>query len=190
MTDFLQVSVILLVAMNAAAIAGRLPQAVATLEPSRRGAITASGVAIGAVLTGLLALTHEGILDGLEVEAESFRVAAGTIAALGGGWRMIAPRRRAPGGGGMASTFAPIAFPLMLTPELAALSVSYAADDGIGTTLAAIGVSGGITAAIAAGLSGRTDAWHEALAAAAARMTGAVLIVVGVGLVVDGVLAI
>lgn len=187
MTELLRIAFVLFLALNVAAVAARLPTAISGLPTPTRAAMFAAGMAVALGVVGLLGALHEPLLDALDVEPETFRVAAGVIAALGGLRVVAAPRRTAPAPNGWAGALVPLAFPLLLTPELAALSVSYGADEGVGVTLSALAVAG--LAGWAAGtlLAGTRDAWHRTLVAGAARFAGAVLAVAGVGLVVDGV---
>jgi len=187
MTEFARITVILLLAMNAAAVSARVPPQISAMPAGRRGAMLAAATAVAAGVVALLAVLHGPLLDGLDVEPETFRVAAGVIAAVGGLRVFAAPRRLAPTPGGWAGALTPLAFPLILTPELAVLGVSYAADDGIAKSMAALVAAGVLSCGLTVFLTGRSDAWHRTLIAGTARFIGAVLVVAGVGLVVDGV---
>lgn len=190
MTEYLRITVVVLVAVNAAAVAGRVPQPLAATSLAARAGLLAIAMAAAIGVSVALAGLHDGALDGLDIEPETFRVSAGLIAALGGGRVLIAPRRRAPAARPRLAPLVPVAFPLLLTPELAVLSVSYAADDGVATTAAALVTAGAASWALTVWLSASTDAWHDALVAGVARLAGALLVVAGAGLMVAGIRAI
>lgn len=190
MSEFVRIAVILLLAINAPAVAGRLPQAVLKASVGRRAALLGLAFVIVTGVTALLAAINEPLLDGLEVEPETFRVSAGLVALLGGARLLLAPRRRAASAPGWFAAVIPLAFPLLLTPEMAALTVSYAADDGVSRTIGALVVATVASWALATVLSGRNDAWHTTLISGTARFAGAIVAVAGVGLIVDGVRAI
>jgi small neutral amino acid transporter SnatA (MarC family) len=165
---------------------------VAAVNPLRllgtvRGADPAGSTAGGLVsLAGilLLAALSEPLLDGLDISEPTARVAAGLVAASAGLWHLIGPRPQAwEAASGLRSGLVPIAFPVLLRPEVALLAVSAGADEGVLSTAvaAAVGIAIGVLAL-------RRSAEPPRVARAGARLLGAVLVLLGIDLVVDGVL--
>ena len=72
---------------------------------------------------GLVAVSTE-LLDAIEVTPETYRIAAGTVAALVGMRVVVFPgRAEEPQLNGMWASVVPVAFPLLLTPELIAFDI-------------------------------------------------------------------
>ena len=183
MTDFLQLLVFLVAAVNPAAAAGAPEPAGRVLSPRILGA----GSIIALALVGGAALLADPILDGLGVEPETFRVGAGVVLLIGGAlavWNGAAPHR-GPWEGERVALF-PLGLPVLATPAALAAAVSYGADRGSVETLA----SAAIALAIAATLLGARAGRFEAATDGVARVTGGVLIAVAAGLIVSGVRAI
>jgi small neutral amino acid transporter SnatA (MarC family) len=121
------------------------------------------------------------LLDVLDVTDETWRIAAGAVAVLSGARHlalraaMPVPRLTVP-----IHAVAPVAFPLLLVPEVVVLAVLYGATESVGTVLAAS----------AAGL-GAAALWGAVTAGpvtrGAVRMFAALLIVAGVALLVMGI---
>lgn len=152
---------------------------------SMRTVALASLIAIAAL--GGAALLADPILDGLGVEPETFRVGAGVMLLVGGAlavWNGATPHR-GPWEGSAAALF-PLALPLFATPAALAAAISYGADRGQGETL----LAGVVAVAVAGVLLGVRAGRFEAGTDAAARITGALLVIVAAGLVVSGVRAI
>lgn len=183
MTDFFQLLVFMLAAVNpAAAAAGPTPPG-RSLSPRT----VALGLVIAIIVVGAAALLAHPILDGLGVEPETFRVGAGVILLVGGAlavWNGGASHR-GPWEGRSVAVF-PLALPLFATPAALAAAISYGADRGEGETL----LAGALAVAVAGVLVGLRAGRFEAASDAVARITGAVLVVVAAGLVVSGVRAI
>jgi small neutral amino acid transporter SnatA (MarC family) len=182
-TDFLQLLVFLVAAVNPAAAAG-------APEPAGRalsGRVLGFGTIVAVVLVGGVALLADPILDGLGVEPETFRVGAGVVLLIGGAlavWNGCAPHR-GPWDGDRAAIF-PLGLPVLATPAALAAAVSYGADEGSGQTLAAAMIALGGAAALVALRAGGFVAATDAVA----RVTGGVLVAVAAGLIVSGVRAI
>lgn len=183
MTDFLQLAVYFIAAVNPAAAAaapkpdGRQFEAVTLL----------AGGAVALGLAGLCALMAGPILDSLGIEPETFRVGAGTILLLTGGlalWNGGAPH--AGPWDGMRTALFPLAIPVLGTPAVFAGAVSYGADDGAGPTIGALALAIALTVVLLMTRAGRAGAAMDGLA----RVTGGLLMVVAAGLIVDGVRAI
>lgn len=123
------------------------------------------------------------ILDVLDVNLGTFRVGAGAVLVVSGlRWLFAGAPRDAiePDTDLRLAGF--VAFPTLLTPAAAVLAVSVGAELGALTVLAAAGLS---IVAGAAGVYLRRSV-PVALASAGVRLIGAITIIVGAGLVVDG----
>lgn len=183
MTDFLQLFIYLLVAVNPAAAAS------APEPPGRRLNATTllAGVGLAFVLLSLAAALADAILDGLGVEPETFRVGAGVILLVCGAlavWQGGAPHR-GPWEGSSAALF-PLGLPVLATPAALAAAVSYGADEGSFETI----LAAAFALLIAAGAIGLRAGRYQAACDGVARVFGAGLVAVAAGLIVDGVRAI
>jgi small neutral amino acid transporter SnatA (MarC family) len=182
-TEFLQLAFYFFAAVNPAAVAG---------TPQPRGHALAREVIAGGALFGLAVLAAaaglaEPILDGLGVEPETFRMGAGVVLLVSGAlavWQGAAAHQ-GPWEGRGAALF-PLGLPVIATPAAVAAAISYGADDGAAKTMAAAAV---IVAAASALLFARAGRYQAAIDGVA-RLTGAALVAVAAGLVVDGVRAI
>jgi multiple antibiotic resistance protein len=138
-----------------------------------------------AALTALLvaAAASRPILDVLDVSLGTYRVGAGVVLVVSGlRWLFSGAPRDAiePDTDLRLAGF--VAFPTLLTPAAAVLAVSVGAEEG---TLTVLGAAGLAIVAGAAGVYLRRSV-PVALAGAGVRLIGAVTIIVGAGLVVDG----
>jgi small neutral amino acid transporter SnatA (MarC family) len=133
----------------------------------------------GALLIGVAA----GLLDALEITVETWHLGAGVVGVLVGARVLVAPGLtgiEVPDG--WAAAVAPFAFPLLFTPQLAALLVL------LGTTGSKTASIGWLAIALAAtiGVCGvphrRPGLWS-----ATARFLGALLVILSVALVVAGI---
>lgn len=189
MNLYWQLVVFFFAAINPASVA----LAMAKLSDDRdirarwRAPVIAIAIAIAVTVYTAAAFGAERMLDGLDIEPESFRVAAGIVMAAVGVsaiWRG-APDLVGDEVGVRAAVF-PLALPLLVSPAGLVAALSYGADDGGGKALGALVVS----LAIAGILLIVPPARKMAALDAAARITGALLVAVAAGLVVDGVRAI
>jgi small neutral amino acid transporter SnatA (MarC family) len=138
--------------------------------------------------TVVVALVADPFLDWLQVEPETFRVAAGIVMALGGGiaiiyarWRTVSDEESE---GWLAGIF-PLAIPLVVGPWVVAALISYSVDHGEGMAI------GAALPAAAVGLALAATSWRpKAVFDGAARIIGLLLLAVAAGLIVDGVRAI
>ena len=183
MSEYLRLLLALLAAVNPPAVAASLPDGWRA-----RPVVLAVAAATLATLTVAVALVADSFLDWLQVEPETFRIAAGIVMALGGGIAIIYARWRtvsdAETEGWLAGIF-PLAIPLVLGPWVVAALMSYSVDHGEGMTI------GAVLPAAAAGLALTATAWRPSAAIdAAARVLGLLLLVIAAGLIVDGVRAI
>jgi len=182
MTDFLQLCVYFLAAVNPAAAAMAAPRDKRPDFP-----VVALGAAIAFGLLAAATMLADSFLDGLDVEPETFRVAAGVVLLIGGGlaiWTGGAAHS-GPWEGWKAGLF-PLAVPVLATPAALAAAVSYGADRGAGEATASAGIAVLVAGGLIIARAGRSESALDAIA----RLTGALLIAVAAGLIVDGVRAI
>jgi small neutral amino acid transporter SnatA (MarC family) len=148
--------------------------------PPRLAAIAA---ATAAVVLGTAVALARPLLDGLALSPESFRVAAG-IVMIAGGIQVFLFSRRAPRSPqSWQEAVHPLGLPAIATPAAAAAAISVSANEGVSLAL------GGVALAIALGGAGVLAGPRPALGTAA-RFIAALLIVLGIAEIVDGVKAI
>ena len=166
-------------AVNPARLRPALPE---YADRVRWAAALAGSILTLVVGAGLVAVSAD-LLDVLDITPETFRIAAGALAAVTGlrvfGWpdRVDEPELE-----GWRAAFVPVAFPLLMTPQLAGLIIIYGATES--AVLAVGGLATALAAGVAAGLLGHR---HPTLWLAAARFLGAVLLLGGLALVVEGI---
>ena len=132
---------------------------------------------------GVLALWADSLLDALDVTPETFRIAAGMVAALVGFRVLVAPgRAREPELGGRASAVVPVAFPLLITPQLALMTTSFAASESVGEAIGSLAASLLLTVGLGMVVHRRAGLWL-----AGARLLAGILILAGVALIVEGI---
>lgn len=159
----------------------RLRPHVATGGAPGRPLQLALGAAVVVGVGLILVLAADGILDALDVTDETWRLAAGVVCGLVGARTVVAPRlgeMPSPDGLGLI----PIAFPLLITPQLAVLAILFGATEPFVPAWGLLAV--GVGAGVAAGSLRyrRPEVWL-----ALARLFGTVLVVVGVSLVIAGI---
>ncbi len=155
--------------------------------PETRGRATlVATAAVGAVvLAAILLVGADPLLEALDVSPESLRIATGIVIVVGGLRALAAPRPLTdPGLTGRFAAFVPVLFPLLLTPELALVLISAGADERNAAAL--VGLVVALVVAFASTFVRRSPV-ADGLFAAATRLLGAVLVVAGVGYVVDGI---
>ena len=149
-----------------------------------------SAVVIGLVVAGALllvaALASDSILDFLEVEPETFRISAGVVMVTVGIYALLLGPFDYPIERGWRGALFPLAFPLLAGPAALAAAISYAEDPGRGETIAAALIVAGASAAAVLAPAGR----YKLLLTALTRLTGALLIAIAAGLIVDGIRAV
>ncbi len=147
--------------------------------------LAAGGLVALAAAAGGVAVA-EPFLDAIDVAPESFEIAAGLVAVLGGGWALAFPEPwDQPGLPGWGMALVPVAFPLLLSAEFAALVVSFGALEPAGTAIG--GAAVGIATLVASGLLRRTAPAVDTVLLGLARLFGLGLVGVGVQLIVEGV---
>ncbi|MCY4455660.1 MAG: hypothetical protein OXC56_05020 [Chloroflexi bacterium] len=180
-------------ATNPPASLASLPEPFEGVERSRRAALVLAGWVVAAALLVLAALLHGPFLDLLDVSASSFDIAAG-IVMLAGAWRPLLRGRAIEEAtaslldASPRAALAPLAVPLLASPAALAAAIAYGDRAGEAPAIAVAAVVSGVAAL--AMLVGPSLRWRHrhALDAALARLTGALLVAVAVGLIVDGVL--
>ena len=164
------------------------PVRAAAALPGRGRAVAATVAALVVLAVAItLAAASDLVLDALAVSASTFRIGAGSVMAVGGVVRMVdrLPRPE-PEVDGWRAGLVPLAFPVVLSPDLALLAISVGADEGVATVAVAAAVAaaalvGGAFVPRPLASRGRTTA------IGVARLLAAVLLVAGVALAVDGV---
>ncbi len=142
-----------------------------------------AGSALVFLITAGLALSAEAVLDWFQITPESWRMASGLIVGLVGARVLVAPQRAdEPVLDGWGAAVVPVAFPLLFTPQLAALAVLFGGTES--TSVAAGMLALALVVTVAVGMLRRT---REALWLASARFFGALLIIVAVLEVVEGI---
>ena len=96
------------------------------------------GVVAGVAGVAALAAVAASLLDLLQITPETFLIAAGLVAIIAGARTFLAPRPYdEPVLSGWREGLWPIAFPRILSPEVIALSIGLAAQNGVGPLVAA-----------------------------------------------------
>jgi len=150
--------------------------------------VRAGAVVVG--LVGTLAMASGPLLDVLEVDTETFRIATGlAVLALGLarvlGWGLAAEEPAE-----MASGWLwPVAYPVLIGPELVLVALSVGSDHGVLVTVLAAMFAAALAMLVSQliGVSDRPKrAWSTATGAIGVRGAGIVLVVLAVALVFDG----
>ena len=150
-----------------------------------RFGVAAAGAALAFGALAALAGWSGPLLRSLEITPETFRIAAGIALLVAGVGAMAVPRPAAePPARGWRAALWPVAFPLILGPEVMALAVSTGTQEGVAATLwaggAALAVLLGLGTLPRRPLPDRVLLW-------ASRLLATMLVAVGVWLVVDGI---
>ena len=180
-------------ALNPPASAASL--ASAELRGEQRTRLLASAAAVAAALLLIAAVLHGPLLDLLDVSAASFDVAAGIVMIAGAARPLLRGRAieeavAAAAGDGQRAILAPLAVPLLATPAALVAAVSWGERAGEAQTAIVAVVLVALTAHwLARGPQPHSRAGRAALDALA-RLTGALLAVLAVGLVVQGIMAV
>jgi small neutral amino acid transporter SnatA (MarC family) len=151
---------------------------------ARSGVLTGGAVlAFGAVAA--LAGFSGPLLRALEITPETFRIGAGFIAVIAAAVVLAVPRPTAePVPRSWRAAIWPVAFPLLAGPEVLALAVATGSQEGVPATLAAAGAA--LAGLVALGFLPRRPLPDRVLVWAS-RLLGAVLLLVGIWLAVDGI---
>ena len=169
--------VALLVAVN--------PPAVVTALHSRvRRDVMAAAAAVAAAVAVAVSWLSGPALDALDVTPATFRVAAGVVLGVAGvRWVAFGPWRLPDDvcRRGWQQVVVPLLVPVLVTPQLVAVSISVGADHGVAVVV--LGAAAAMALAwIVTTVGPATEVWSVA-----ARFVGAVAIVVALAMAVDGV---
>ena len=147
-------------------------------------AAIAAGIAAGATL--LASFIAEPMLDWLDVEQETARIAAGLVLGISGGQAVVlgGPMVRDIPRGWQRGIY-PLGIPLAANPALLACCVAFAANPDAGEMRTAILGMAGTLATVAVAVV--VPARFGAAADAGARLTGGLAILVAAAMVVSGV---
>jgi small neutral amino acid transporter SnatA (MarC family) len=144
------------------------------------------------VLGGLLAITAVAslswwsgpLLRALQITPETFKIAAGFVAVLAGGYAFVVPVPHAePELPGWRAGLWPVMYPRLLSPEVMVMSLAAGAGNGVAATTGAVAAGVAILIALVpveGSVARRLVAWFG-------RILALALIVVGIWLAVDGV---
>ncbi len=172
---------LLILAVVGAVNAPRIRPALARAGTAR-WTVAAAGLGLALAAVVGVAAASGPFLDGIDVSPEAWRVAAGVVLLAAGVRVVVSPRAAAePGLAGYGAALIPVAFPLLLTPELVMLGVSAGADLGTATTSLAAAIALAGVAVIP------YERFPATVAAAAARFHGAFVVVGGLALIVEGI---
>ena len=156
-----------------------LPGSDDSVEPFPVLAGAAAAFVIG---LAIVAFSTE-LLSALDVTPETARITAGMVAALVGFRILVKPTRKPePRLNGALAAAVPVAFPLLLTPELVALVFIYGATEPAARSVGGLGLALVTGAAVGWITHRRPTVWL-----ASARLLAAFLILVGVALIVEGI---
>jgi small neutral amino acid transporter SnatA (MarC family) len=160
----------------------------AALPEREAGLVGALGVAIAWLALLPLAAFADPILGALQVAGSTLRMAAGVVLGLQGAVAVLSgPPGLEPALAGRRAALMPVAFPLTLTPGLAMLVLSASVDRSAPVALA-VQAGALVTVPVLAAVSpsaGSPSA--RRVLDGLGRLTGAVLVLSGLGLVLNGV---
>lgn len=181
MTDLATIATVLIIASNPLALGASL-----TSRPAESALYRAAAAGLAILLA--LVLAGPNILDALDIEPETFRIATGVVFIVSGAAailpfanpRPIDPVRDA---GPVTPWLFPIAWPGIATAAACIAASNYSANDGRPVTLTAAAISVAISLAVLYATAGR----YGLMTLAASRFLGGIIIVTGVDLVISGV---
>ncbi len=175
----------LVVAFLAAVNPFRVRPGLPEVDGRARPRALAAGCLLVFALGAVAVAAAPALLDGLDVSPETFRLAAGFVMAVAAGWVLWFPHRGdEPELAGMGAAAVPVAFPLLISPELFVLTISAGADENAAAVLGSLAVA--LVAVFALGAVPRRGA-TTALLRAGSRLTAALLMVAAVVLIVSGI---
>jgi small neutral amino acid transporter SnatA (MarC family) len=157
---------------------GRSPRAVAGLA--------AAGGTIGGLVVCVVAAAGDPLLDALDVSEPSFRIAAGSVAALAGAADLFRrPPPPEPALSGWRAALIPVAIPVVARPAALVIALGAGAERGVLVSVGAMAIGVAMLTGLAFscptdGPGGRAVRW-------ASRVLAAALVACGVILAVNGV---
>ncbi|MFN3215401.1 MAG: hypothetical protein ACE367_02780 [Acidimicrobiales bacterium] len=172
-----------LMAFLATMLAVNPPRRALELDPRPRPDAAALGAAAVLAVVVVVAWVSDPLLSALDVSDPNWRIAAGLVLAARGLVDLVlAPKPFPEGWSGRGEALIPVAFPVLLRPEVAAIGLAAGTDQGVVVAGAAAAVA--LAAAVAA-----TTWWtKQAPARAVAGVISAAAAAVGITLMVQGVL--
>lgn len=180
MIDLATIAAVLVIAANPLALAGAM-----TSRPRDIDLFRAAGAALAILV--VLALVGPNVLEALDIEPETFRIATGVVFLVSGAAAIVpflGPRPiDAAAGGQLVPWLFPIAWPGIATAAACIAAANYAANDGRGVTILAAVAAVALVLGVLVALAGR----YRLISLAASRFLAGVIIVTGVDLVISGV---
>ncbi|MBN2113649.1 MAG: hypothetical protein JW785_05915 [Acidimicrobiia bacterium] len=150
-----------------------------------RPGVLAGGALLVLGVVAALAAASGPLLRVLEITPETFRIAAGFAGVIAAAVVLVMPRPAAePLPRRWRAAVWPVAFPLLLGPEVLALAVATGSQEGVAATVAA--AAGALVALFVLGFLPRRPLPDRVLVWAS-RVLGAVLLLVALWLAVDGI---
>ena len=186
MTEFVRLAVLFFAAVNPAAAALATTRG-DTADERPCWQVAAVGLGVATLCFVLATVFANRILDGLAIEPESFRIAAGGVMAMVGVqiiWRGIAAGT-AEDRSWQSAGF-PLGIPILAGPAGVVAAVSISVDHGVGKTLGAVAIALAIAFVL---LLSHPERVRPALDGIA-RLTGALLVAFAVALVITGIKAV
>ena len=149
--------------------------------------IPATVVGVVAGITGVAAIAAlaASLLDLLQITPETFLIAAGLVAIIAGGRTFFAPGPfEEPVLTGWREGLWPIAFPRILSPEVIALALGLASQNGVGPLVAAA-AAGVVVLAVLSRI--RVSERGARLLTALGVVLAMLLVVVGIWMMIEGI---
>jgi small neutral amino acid transporter SnatA (MarC family) len=159
------------------------PRRALELDPRPRPDIAALGAAVVLAVVVVVAWMSDPLLSALDVSDATWRIAAGLVLAARGLVDLVlAPRLFPEGWSGSSEALIPVAFPVLMRPEVVAIGLAVGTDRGV--------VVAGAAAAVALAAAAAAMTWwtQQAPARAVAAVISAASAAVGITLMVQGVL--
>jgi len=171
-----------LCAVNAPRSRGALP------VTDERGPVATIGGALTLLVLVPVAAFADPLLDLVDISPATARIATGLLLVVTGillvGWPMPRPEPSLPG---RRAALVPVAFPTLLTPGLALLVLTAAADHTAVVSLVVLAVALATVPAIAMIPARPPDSTQHRVLDGSARVLAGVLVLAGFGLLFDGV---
>jgi small neutral amino acid transporter SnatA (MarC family) len=174
---------LILLAYVAAVNPARIRQALPETDGRGRIQPLLLGALIVVALTAGLVAAATSILDALDITDETWRIGSGIVVGLVGIVTVVLPSAGdEPVLDGWAASIVPVAFPLLITPQLVALAVVFGATEsfGLAFVMAVVAIGAGVA-------TGLMRVAHPSLWRATSRLLGALLVIVAIALVVEGI---
>lgn len=147
--------------------------------------VGALGATLGWLALVPVAAVADAALQTAHVAGSTLRMAGGVVLVLQGAWAVITgPPRAEPALPGRRAAMVPVAFPVLLTPGLGLLTLSGALDRSAPVSLTVMAAALAVVPAVACV---RASALSLEVLDGLGRLTAAVLVVSGLGLLMNGV---